>query len=241
MQLMDEPPPYRLASSLGLLQIIKKELDELGPRFLYGAGDREQKAREAVAAFFFMAALKKLLKKEYWMLQRPDVEFPDFELASFGGSLENLDLELYHFEIVTVPDHCKTFEEMYSIVSGKFHKNYDASGIENVSLLIFVNNEKSIGWIQRLMGKIGSHKPFKEIWTVHLLFQNEEISATEINRIVPLSPILKQVVSFSDPEIIKPPEIPDYQVKDEDGNFVFTEEFKTKLRKEAMKKKLGKG
>lgn len=229
-----ETEPYRLARLRGLLKKIQEELEEFGPeRFWKGAGEREQKARESYTALFFTLALSKLTEREWWHLQRPDVMFPDFQIANFGGSMYEPEINIREFEQVTIPESCPDFETAYSIVRTKFTK-YGPTGELPINLLIFVNHMKAESWTGQLVSKIGRYKPYREVWATYLLARNEEVFATRSIRLKPY--YLEVTMEFSEGLNQNQAKLPDYfQIRD-DGLYETKPEFARELKKEHYRK-----
>lgn len=233
--------PYILANFIGILKKTEEALAEMGAeRFWHGAGNKEQKAREAFIALFFILGIKKITGNDWWLLQPPGVDFPDFEIASFTGTTENPNINILHFELVTIPDRCENFQKAYSIVRGKFDKNYAISESVPVRLLVFINHVKSEEWVGGLISKIGNYKPFTEIWTAHLVFKGSEIAGVTLTKVRPCQPFLKQTILIGEKDVLQTPKLPEYVSTDENGNLIFKKEFQSEMRKRALRMKLGK-
>ena len=138
-----------------------------------------KQARESIAEYFFVLALKKGNGQE-WFLMQPKDDPPDFQLMTVSVTNE---ITLDSFELVEIPPRCQTFEEMMNIVQSKINKKYS----ENYNLLIFVNHEKSSEWIKLLHEQLKNHSPFKTIWTVHLIWYKgkKDLYGSIVNRLRP--------------------------------------------------------
>ena len=226
----------RFANPLTLLEQVTQDLAKLGPKkFMSGAGHLPQKAKELFFAFFFVMGLKKLTGIDWWLSQDVGDTFPDFDLIGF------YDVDpfaaIYRFELVTIPDHCKNFNEAFDIVKGKFKKGYPTK----FNLLIFINNSNSRVWMNQLNEAIENYDPFKEVWVVFPLYKNaNEVAATVVNRLRP-RPSKGTAVKFDDPDLKKPQKLPDFLEEIEvDGlkNLRVNEEFLTEFRKKMIKNRL---
>ncbi len=223
--------------NIALLKQIEKTLSKIGPQKFFSDPDQKiQRDREGLVEYFFISALKKLTGKDWWLLQPKD-NFPDFFLMTINGN--PISIRLDKFELVEIPCRCQTFDEMMSIIDAKLNKGYP----ENYHLLIFINHKESKEWVNLFNQKIKNYYPFKAIWTVHLLFQNEvKIYSSVVNRIRP-QPILHIEVNFNDKKLYKQQFMPNLMNKIETKNGTFLQlkpDVAKELRKAFLKIKLKK-
>jgi hypothetical protein len=206
---MDLHKAIKFAHPFTLLKQCENLLKELGPeKFLYGADLRAHKGKEAFSALLFILSMKKPTGKDWWLLQ-PDEAFPDFQIMAFSEDEYN-PINLFSFEIVTIPDRCATFEQALAIVHGKTQaKKYTLSS--KVNLLIFINNIQGHAWIPRLLREIGPHPVFQEVWTIYLKAfpGTNNIAGSVVDRISP-KPAKHVPVSFSDSDIFKMQPLPGF-------------------------------
>jgi len=222
-----------LASPHAMIEKIFEALSLIGPeKFFSSPDEKAKKLRESMAESFFALALKKNSGQDWWVTQ-PEKDPPDFVLTSWT---ENpITVTVAPFELVEIPPRCVSFEEMMKIVRGKLNKGYPS----NYHLLVFVNNENSIDWIERLHRELKKDISFQTLWTLHLL-QNKEtqtISAAVANKLRPL-PLGHGEISFESGKGLRLDPLPSFMevVKNGDRSFIkFNEEFALKLRKEMMK------
>lgn len=213
-----------------LLEQVGKILDRVGSEKFFTSTDEEvKKAREGFVAYFFMLALKKYMRRDWWLAQYDQSvrAYPDFDFMSFGENLDDIKME--SVELTGVYPHFKFFDEFLKVIENK-KKKYGTESLK-FSLLVFVNHEKSEEWISMLREKINSEHPFISIWTIHLLFKNDskELMRAVAQRIVPL-PGLKIEVDIDDPEIHKRQPLQDYMESHENGTITFKTEFINKIR-----------
>jgi len=176
--------------------------------FFKNPAEDVKKAREAFQIFFFALALKKQTKRDWWLYQPNQAEraYPDFDLLSFS---ESGKIEKFNIELTGAYPHFKDFNELKKVIDKK-KKQYGKRKLD-FSLLIFVNNIKSIQWVNLLNHLIKSPEPFISIWTLHLL-SNE--TQTEIKKVVAtcIAPKLSVpiLIDIEDDEIYKLQDIPDF-------------------------------
>ena len=106
-------------------------------------------------------------------------------------------------ELVTVPDFFTSYEEMWQkTIVHKLSKNYPPG----FSLLIFINNIHSNDWLPRLNNDLKDWKPFKTVWTLHLLTdkENKEIQKVIVNKLRPF-PVSRVVIDMSNIMSEQPP------------------------------------
>lgn len=165
-----------------LLENIMAVLNEVGPEKFFKSTDKRVKSvRENMAELFFMLAIQKETKKD-WFLMQPKNDPPDFILMTIQENPINVSLD--QFELVEIPARCQSFEEMMVILQNKFDKQYP----NNYSLLIFINHEKSKEWLNLLHSTLQNYGPFQMIWTVHLLWHKgqTDVWGPVVNRLRPM-------------------------------------------------------
>jgi hypothetical protein len=222
-----------LGSPHAMIERIFEALASIGPeKFFSNPDEKTKKLREGMAEAFFALALKKDSGQDWWMTQ-PDEDPPDFVLTSWT---ENpITVTVAPFELVEIPPRCASFEEMMSIIRGKLDKGYPS----NYHLLVFVNHESSIDWIELLHRGLETDIAFQTLWTLHLL-QNKEthaISVAVANKLRPF-PLSHSEISFESGDGLRLGPLPGFMEVVENGDraFIkFNEEFAMKLRKEMMK------
>ena len=199
-------------------------------KFFSSPSEKIKKVRESMAEYFFILALEKATGQD-WFLRQLKNDPPDFELMAAGGNLITLTL----FELVEIPGRCQTFEEMMDIIQRKLKKGYG----KGLSLLIFVNNEKSREWTDLLHQQLKNYHPFKEIWTVYLLWHKgkENLYGSMVNRLRPL-PAKSVNAALNDPILRQFAPVPGYmeEIKIDGKTFLnpkpdFVKELTTKIRK----------
>jgi len=169
---------------LNILEQITKRLSEIGAEKFYSSPDQEiKKDRESLAELFFILAISKFTKRD-WFLMQPVDPFPDCYLMGLGDKLNDLILE--GVELTEIIPDCLEYTAALEIVMKKIKKGYPP----NYNLLIFINNINSREWISNLNNDIGELTPFKSIWAVHLLANkdNTDILATVASRLRPVPP-----------------------------------------------------
>ena len=111
------------------------------------------------------------------------------------------------------------------------------------NLLIYINHKNSIQWVDLLGKKIHNYYPFNQIWTIHLLFKNQnEIEYSVVNKIRPL-PIKKIEVYFNEKEIYQKqfiPKIMDKYITNDGIKVTLKQEFMNEVKKTSLKKKKNK-
>lgn len=202
---------------VSLLNRIEKVLKEIGPeRFFSSTDERIKKIRESLAEFFFLMTVKQTTGLDPYLMQ-PKEQFPDFVVMTV--SEVPLVISLSYFELVEIPPRCASFEEMMHIVTRKLNKGYPKGAF---SLLIFVNHERSAEWVGLLNKRLTSNETFLSIWTVRLLFNNneKEISSAVADQIFPL-PKNQVEARMGDISLHTPQYLPSYmnEEKTERGTF----------------------
>lgn len=222
-----------LASPHAMIESIFEALSSIGPEKFFSSPDEDvKKLRESMAESLFALSLKKDSGQDWWVTQ-PENDPPDFVLTSWTENPVTVTLAM--FELVEIPGRCGSFEEMMEIVRGKLNKGYP----QNYHLLIFVNNENSIDWIEQLHRELEATVPFQTLWTLHLLNNKETgaISLAVANKLRPL-PLSHTEASFESGEGLRFGPLPSFMevVENGDRRFIkFNEEFAKKLKKEMMK------
>ncbi len=219
-----------------LINIVGETLKAIGPeKFMHGSGEQAKRGREAFAEYFFLLALKKDTKKDWWLYQPID-QFPDFDLVSFQ---ENpIWVNLYRFELVTIPDRCNSFEEMMDIVLGKINKGYP----KNYNLLIYLNHAKSAEWVALLNTHLESFHPFDTVWTVYLTFEDaNSVRSSIVHRIRPY-PSRSIEATIDDGELHRRQPLPTYMEETEingQSYVSFKEHFVKELRQKVRRARFG--
>lgn len=218
-----------------LMNIIGETLKAIGPeKFMHGSGEQAKRGREAFAEYFFLLALKKDTKKDWWLYQPID-QFPDFDIVSFYE--DPVWINLYRFELVTIPDCCKSFEEMMSIILGKINKGYP----KNYNLLIYLNHTRSAEWVELLNTHLKSFHPFYTVWTVYLIFEDaSNVCSSVVNRIRPF-PIRRIEANINDSELHRRQSLPIFLEEnkiDEQSYVSFKEQFIKEVRKKIRRARL---
>ncbi|MCX6756548.1 MAG: hypothetical protein NTW35_00095, partial [Candidatus Nomurabacteria bacterium] len=147
-----------------LLDQVAKVLDRIGPeKFFTSPNEEVKKAREGFAAYFFTLTLKKYIGRDWWLAQYDQATriYPDFDFMSFTENPDDMKME--SVELTGIYPHFKSFDEALSVIEKK-QKQYGNEPTK-VSLLVFVNHEKSEEWIDLLRIKVISEHPFLSIWT----------------------------------------------------------------------------
>lgn len=164
-----------------LREKIIETIKTVGAVKLFSSTDEAvKKARENIAEFFFILALKRGSDQD-WFLMQPKEDPPDFTLMT--ASDDPMEITLDQFELVEIPGRCQTFDKMMEIVRDKLEKGYPEN---QYNLLIFVNNENSKKWISILNERLEKYHPFKTIWTVHLLwYKDKSFYGCVVNRLRP--------------------------------------------------------
>ena len=189
--------------SNNLIYDINNALREFGAEAIFSSPKKEIKfIRESIAEYFFISALKKDTKKD-WFIMQPKNDPPDFWLMTFGENSITMD----PFELVEIPEHFKDFKQMFDVIKSKVNKRYS----EKYNLLIFVNNINSSEWVKSLHENLLECSNFKTVWTIKLLQNksNKNIHSFIINRIRPL-PLKCIKTSFDDNIIFKYSPAPNY-------------------------------
>lgn len=184
-------------------------------KFFKGPDKNIKKVREGVPEYFFILALRKLTQFEWW-IQQPEKDPPDFiTIPTNIGT----DLSRVRFgELVEIPSQCKSFEEMFSIFDKKRKKGYSTK----YSLIVFINHQESKNWINLFDNKLTSHKPFREIWGVYLLWYKggHGFYGAVIERLRPY-PKLKIQYKLNDEMLRNPLPIPNHISEIERGGKKF--------------------
>lgn len=217
-----------------LLDQVGKVLERVGPEDFFKSPDEEvKKAREGFAAYFFTLALKKYLRRDWWLAQydQSTRAYPDFDFISFAENPDDMKIE--PVELTGVYPHFKSFDEALKVVEKK-QKQYGDKPVK-FSLLIFVNHEKSEEWISMFRKNVRSEHPFLSIWTIHLRFKKggKEVGKAVAQRIAPL-PGLRVEADTDDPEIHKRQPLPSYMEQHQQGELTyitFKAEFMEKMQK----------
>jgi hypothetical protein len=222
-----------LASPHAMIEKIVEALSSIGPEKFLSSPDADvKKLRESMAESLFALSLKKDSGRDWWVTQ-PEDDPPDFVLTSWTENPVTVTVAM--FELVEIPGRCQSFEEMMDIVRAKLNKGYPS----NYHLLVFVNNENSIDWIEQLHRGLEGTVPFQTLWTLHLLNNKETgaISLAVANKLRPL-PISHSEASFETGDGFRFGPLPSFMevVENGDRKFIkFNEEFAGQLRKEMMK------
>lgn len=206
-----------LREALAVFKKIHETLKEIGAEKFYSSPDNDiKKVRESLAELFFLLAVKKATKQDWYLLQSNE-DFPDFFLMSINEGDRPVDL--HGFELTEVTPRVETFEEAMKVVNSKLEKGY--SGKYN--LLIYLNNKRGFEFAKQIEANLPIESSFKEIWTVRTLSKNNntEISHTVANRLRP-HPIVQWVANFDDPQLFKFKEIPKFAdiLETESGSFL---------------------
>ena len=201
-----------------LLNKIENVLNTIGAeKFFSSPSEDVKKARENIAEYFFIVALKKITGKD-WFLMQPKKDPPDFYLTTTNSDYKNVTLD--KFELVEIPPdkYCQTFEKMMDIIQRKIDKKYS----EKYSLLIFVNNKKSKEWINLLHRQLKNYNPFKAIWTISLLQYKCKNSSygSVVNKLRPY-PAKSIEVELNDKALHQYSPIPNYMEEIKVGDKLF--------------------
>ena len=223
-----------------LLDQVGKVLEEVGAeKFFTSSDEKVKKAQEGFAAYFFTLALKKYLRRDWWLAQYDQAAraCPDFDFISFAENPDDIKME--PVELTGVYPHFKSFDEALKVIKKK-QKQYGDKPVK-FSLLVFVNHEKSEEWIKLLREKVSSEHPFLSIWTIHLRFKKggKEVGKAVAQRIVPL-PGLRVEADTDDSEIHKRQPLPSYMEQHQEGErtyITFKTEFIDKMRKKVKELK----
>ncbi len=215
-----------------LLGQVDNILEKIGPKQFFKSSNQEvKKAREGLPAYFFTLILKKSTGRDWWLAQYDQVDrtYPDFDFISFDENPLNFKLE--SVELTGVYPHFKSFEEVLSVIYKK-KKKYGPNPV-NFSLLIFVNHENSVRWIEQLLMTINDPVPFISIWAIHLSFMSNSLEIQKViaHRLAPF-PIQRVEVDTNDPEIHIPQPLPSYVEQSKDGEntyITFNKAFMDKL------------
>lgn len=211
-----------------VLKSIEDTLKEVGAEAFFKSTDKKVKTvRESMAALFFLLAIQKETKKD-WFLMQPKDDPPDFILMNVKDDPINISLD--QFELVEIPTRCQTFEEMMSILQNKFNKQYP----KTYSLLIFINHERSKEWVNWLNTELQDYGPFQMIWTVHLLWHKgqKEVWGPVVNKIRP-APVWHIEAMLSDCRFSYSDNLPTFmeEIKSDGKKFV---SFKSNVVKELI-------
>ncbi len=154
-----------------VLDSIELILEEVGGKKFFSLPDQEmQRHRESFSAMFFLLAVKKATKLDWWLCQS-DEPFPDFTAIAFGSSVSPEGLPVIfgeQCEHVEIPADCQSALGALQIVQSKFVKKYDSP--KSINLVIFINHVQSEEWIPFLAKHMPKQDYFKSVWAVHLKF-----------------------------------------------------------------------
>lgn len=149
---------YRTEDVIFLRERWFKALSDMGPDTFFSSPEEDAKrAREAMAIYFFVAGLQKV-KGMHYQVRQPKPDPPDFQLISYGITMPNLE----NFELVQIPPHFETFQEMMDTVQKKLQHGYTS----DYRLLIFCNHEKAREWIKLLNDALEDNPSLAVIYTV---------------------------------------------------------------------------